>query len=137
MLHSPGEVIGTCSLDWRKALISQGQPLALTGDLLLGSQSGQRGLDMVGVLSLDVEVGLLPQIVLTSDKDRSFALCTLHTLSLPDSPGTLGLSSGDSLMGSQDRAAGTRHSHCGVCYLPSIYMMMPTRMCSSICRQSK
>ena len=63
MLHSPGEVIGACSLDWRKALVSQGQPAALTGELLLSSQSGQRGLDMVGVLSLEIEVGPLPQIV--------------------------------------------------------------------------
>ena len=63
VLHSPGEVIGTCSLDWRKALVSQGQPAALTGELLLGSQTGQRGLDMVGTLSLEVEVGAMSQIL--------------------------------------------------------------------------
>ena len=67
MLHSPGEVIGTCSLDWRRALVSQGQPAVLTGELLLGSQSGQRGLDMVGVLSLEVEVGSQSQVVSTSN----------------------------------------------------------------------
>lgn len=84
VLHSPGEVVGTCSLDWRKALISQGQPAVLTGELLLGSQSGQRGLDMVGVLSLEVEVGSLSQIVSPSDGKldrRVFSLSPLPSTS--------------------------------------------------------
>ena len=81
MLHSPGDVIGTCSLDWRKALVSQGQPAVLTGELLLGSQGGQRGLDMVGMLSLEVEVGSRSQNVSMGDGrlDRSL-------LSVPSKP---------------------------------------------------
>ncbi len=111
VLHSPGEVVGTCSLDWRKALISQGQPAVLTGELLLGSQSGQRGLDMVGVLSLEVEVGSLSQIVSPSDGKLDRRVFSLSPLPSTSACGPVGQAQGgegtELLLGRQDRAAGT------------------------------